>query len=148
MQKIIDSIDVVLDFLRDNHLGIHAIKHYQSAYRTICAFCKNKGLLWFSHREAMDFTNTQRIRYENRRICKDYFNHLRKSAYLLAECMQGNELKWQITYWPEKSLNKYFTHVINEWEVSLASLLAPSTIKSIVHMSVSFLFGGCRSIRL
>jgi len=58
MQKIIDSIDVVLDFLRDNYLGIHAVNHYQSAYRTICAFCKNKGLLWFSHSEAMDNQHT------------------------------------------------------------------------------------------
>ena len=140
MQKIIDSIDVVLDFLRDNYLGIHAVNHYQSAYRTIGVFCKNKGLLWFSHSEAMDFTNTQKIRYENGRICKDYFNHLRKSAYLLADCMQGNELKWQITYLPEKSLNKYFTHVINEWEVSLAPLLAPSTIKGTVSYICQFLF--------
>ena len=140
MQRIIESVDSVLSFLRSNHLGIHAIKHYESAYRTICAYCTERGLQWVYDDEAREFSNIQQERYENGLICWDYFTHLRKSANLLADCMQGKELRWQITRFPQKTLSGYFANTINEWSASLEPLLATGTINGAVSYVRQFLF--------
>jgi len=135
-----DAIKVILDFLRGKQLGTHAINSYQSSYRTICAFCEKRGLYRLSHSEAEEFADIHKNRYEKGDICKDYYQRLRKSAFLLADCMQGHGLVYGITHYPKKELGEYFAHVIKEWEAYLSPSIAKSTISGAVSYARQFLF--------
>jgi len=87
MQRIIDAVEAVLDFLRRIPLSEGTVNDYKDHFRFICAYCESKGITWFSHSEAQTFTDIQAARCEDHQINKRNFNKRRKSAFLLAECM-------------------------------------------------------------
>jgi hypothetical protein len=138
MQRIIDAVVSVMEFLISNCLGTHAMEHYRSAYRTICAFCKSSKLYDFSHREATDFSNMQKGKLESGLICKDYYKHLTKSAFLLADCMQGNDLNLETRHCPKAELGVCFADAACKFEATLSSSLAASTVKSPYRTYSSF----------
>jgi len=140
MQKITDAIEAVLDFLRGINLGVDTVNDYQTRYRAIRVYCENSGIAWFSHNEAKAFTDSQAIRCENGQIGERHFRRLRRSAFLLADCMQGKKLVWKNATFPAKTLGKHFAVVLIEYEASLSSLLAPGTVQSIMSMTRQFLF--------
>jgi hypothetical protein len=139
MQRIIEAVDIVIQFL-SNCLSNQTVKNYRSAYRHICAFCKSRELYDFSYREAEDFSNIQKDRLESGVICKIYLNLLTKSAFLLADCMQGNELKLEMRHCPKAQLGWCFADAACKFEAALSSSLAAGTVKTALSYILQFLF--------
>ena len=109
MQKINESIETVLDFLKEIPLSTYTVNDYKIRYNTVRSFCKVNSLTMFSHRDAQAFTDMQNERYTNNQIGERHFRKLRRAAFLLADCMHGTELVWKNYVFPDKLLNKFLS---------------------------------------
>jgi site-specific recombinase XerD len=139
-QKIGDSIEGVLDFLRSIPLSDNTVGDYQVRYRSILAYCDSKGIVCFSENEARMFTDCQMIRFRNGEISERHLRKLRRSAFLLAEYMEGKELVWKSAVFPDRELGKYYANVLDDYTACLSQLLASGTVRRVLSMIRKFLF--------
>ena len=140
IQKIGDSIEQVLDFLKGIPLSTATVKSYENRYQIIHTYCKKSGVAWFSRSEAQAFTDIQMTKYENGLIGQRHFRYLRKAADLLADCMQGKPLIWGNRGSAKKPACECFSNTLAEYETYLSDFLAPRTIKGVISMIRQFLF--------
>ena len=138
-QNMGDSIGIVLDFLRKIPLSGSTVNDYQIRYRSILAYCESSGIVCFSHSEAQVFTDHQTIRFRTGQISERHLRKLRRSAFLLAECMEGKELVWRNAVFRSKALGKYYANVLADYETYLRPLLAPGTVQCVLSMIRQFL---------
>jgi len=139
MQRITDSIEMVLDFLREAELSKSTVKDYQVRYRMIQAYCESKKVVCFLHSEAQTFTTLQKIRCEDGEISERHFRRLRRSAFLLADCMNGDELTLKSIVFPKLSLSEFFSETLLQYKKYLSALLAPGTIAGVMSITRQFL---------
>ena len=140
MEKINESIGTVLDFLERIPLSISTVNDYKTRYCTIRSFCKSNGITVFSYSDARIFTNMQKMRCISGQIGERHLRRLRRTAFLLEDCMQGVELTWKNYLFPDKLLNNFFANILNEYEVYLSDYLSSRTIRGTVSMIRQFLF--------
>ena len=143
-QEIIESVEIVLEFLRRIPLSARTVSSYRDRYRTILAYCENNGIAHLNHSEAQKFTEHHMARCENVQISEGYYLHLRKAAFLLADCMQGHELVWKSVTFPRKALVESYEKVLVEYRAYLSPSLAKGTIRGVsstIRKFLSFLEG-------
>jgi len=138
-EEIIEAIEAVLNFHRDISLSDGTIKGYEDSLRAIHSYCERNGIVRFSHSEALKFADIQMTRCDNGLISKRHFRKLRRSAYLLAGCMEGNQLVWERIVYSAKPESADFISVLIEYKDHLSVLIAPSTIKVVISMIKHFL---------
>ena len=144
MQKIIDSIGVVLDFLKGIPLSTATVNDYKTRYKMILTYCQENDIIRFSYDEARVFIDCQVIRYEKHQIDDRYLRRLRRSAFLLADCMEGKGLVWKNVVSTTKMLNEFYEGVLLEYKDCLSSSLSPGTIPGVlstIRQFLSFLEG-------
>ena len=139
MQKISDTIGIVLDFLKEVPLGANTVNAYKVSLKGIQSYCEKNSIIAFSHKEAQAFTEIQREKRVNGEISDRYFRRGRRSAFLLANCVQSGYFVWKSAVFPQKTLGEYYANVLIEYQVYISSIIAPSTIKVVVSMIRRFL---------
>ena len=139
MEKIIEAIDRVLEFLRKTQLETDTINCYQGYYRTIIAFCESNGIIHFGDGETALFIHYQNLRCEKGEIVRSYFNKLRKAAKLLASQMHNRELEWRRDIYHLKKLCEKFEIALAKYYEDIAKTLAASTCKSALSIARQFL---------
>ena len=139
-RKIGDAVKIVLDFLRSIPLCASTVCNYQDRYRTIITYCESNGITHLSHSEAQKFTDYQMTRYDDGHIGDRHYRQLRRAAFLLADCMQGNKLEWNSIVFPRKPVAENYEKVLAEYKSFLSTLLAHGTIRGVLTVVRQFLF--------
>ena len=140
MQKINDTIGIVLDFLKEVPLSINTVNDYKIRFQSIQFYCEKNSIIAFSHKEAQAFTEIQKGRRDNGEISDRHFRRLRRSAFLLADCVQSGDFVWKSAIFTQKTLGESYANVLIEYQVYLSSMIAQSTIGVVMSMTRKFLF--------
>ena len=139
MQEVSEAIEGVLGFLRAVPLSNETVKGYQIRYRLIQKYCRNNGIIWFSHNEAQLFTDMQMVRCKSDEISARTFRNLRRAAFLLAKSSQDEALIWGSTIYPERVLSEHYADILSKYKSYLSTVLAPSTTQVVLSKVRQFL---------
>ena len=140
MEEINKAIGNILEALRDIPLSSETVDDYRTRLNHIGNYCKSNGIILFSHSEAQVFTDSQTVRVKNGHIGDRQFRKLRRSAYLLADCMQGKDITWGSVVFAAKPLCEYYATALKDYESYLKPMLATSTIRVATSATRQFLY--------
>ena len=140
MEELNKAIGNILEVLRSVPLSDGTVNGYKEQYRYIYKYCESGNIIAFLREEAETFTDMQMSRWKEGQIGERQFRKLRRSAYLLANCMQGEKIIWKSAVFPPRSLEKHFAGTLKDFETSLLPYLASGTINVMLSAVRKFLF--------
>ena len=140
MEEFNEAISRILDFLKGIPLSTATVDRYKALLGQICKYCESNDIVLFSHSEAQSFISSQTKRCTNGQIGERQLRNLRRSATLLADCMEGKRLIWKSAVFPAKTLCEGFATTLSEYNTYLMPLLAAGTIQCVMSMTRQFLF--------
>jgi len=133
------AAEAVLGFLKGVPMSASTVKYYRSCYRTINGYCQSNNISNFTHDDAEDFRNLQMNRHEKGEIGFIYTLTLRKAAFMLADCMSGKELVWELKNYQQKRFCAEFERIIIDFEDNIAPSLSQGSVENVMIMTRQFL---------
>jgi site-specific recombinase XerD len=139
MQKILNAVDCVLDFIHEIPLSSGTIDRYKTHYRRdIIPYCETNQLEMFSDDAMNCFMEKQKSRVSDGEISHDYALQLRKAASLLANHMHNRTLVWERKLYNKAKLCEYFDKILEDYTVHLSQYLSPRTVQNCVNYARRF----------
>ena len=126
MQKIMEAVEQVLEFIREIPLSSGTINRYKIHYRSsIVPYCEVNHIDIFTDDAMRCYVVEQVSRAKDGKISHGYVLPQRKAAALLADCMQGRALVWECRDYKKAMLSAYFKKILNDYREHLCKTLAP-----------------------
>ena len=140
MQKIIEAIEFILTFLQKIPLSNSSIRQYKIHLRSsVVHYCEANCIVNFSDDEMHAYTEEQMSKANNGEFSRSTMVHRRKAAALLADYMQGRELKWEHKSFKQKKLCEYFEEILSDYCTHISKSLAHRTIRRHICIIRQFL---------
>jgi len=140
MQKIIEAVECVLEFLRSIPLSNSSIKQYRIyLLHSIIPYCAANGISVFSDDELQAYADEQMSGLKNGKFCKSTMMHRRKAAALLADCMQCRELVWGHKSFKREKLLGHFEETLADYSIHIGQFLGIRTVRRQVGIIRQFL---------
>lgn len=140
MQKILESIECVLAFLRNIPLSDSSIRQYKIYLRSsIVPYCEANYIERFCDDEMQTYVEEQMSKVKNGEFSKSTMIHRRKAAALLADCMQGSELVWEHKSFKQRKLCEYFEEILADYFTQISKFLAQRTTQRNICIIRQFL---------
>ena len=130
MQKIMDAVECVLEFLRKLHLSQGTIDRYKQDFRnSIIPYCEINGIISFTDEDMQSYAKVQMSKAKNGELRMDYAQRLRRPATLLADCMHGRELVWGQKFYKYSNLSELFEKTLADFKTQISLSFSPNSVK-------------------
>lgn len=140
MQKIMEAIENVLEFIQNIPLSNGSVRQYKIyLHSSIVPYCEVNCIENFFDDEMHAYAEEQMSKYKNGEFSKSTMMHRRKAAALLADCMQGKELVWGHKSFKQKRLCEYFEKVLVDYCTHISKNLSHRTTRNDIGIIRQFL---------
>ena len=140
MQKIMNAVECVLEFLRKLHLSQNTIDRYKRDFRnSIIPYCKVNGIESFTDEDMQSYAEVQMSKAKNGELRLGYAQLLRRPAALLADYMHGRELVWGHKLYTRSRLCAYFEKTLADFKTQISQSFSPNSVKKYTCIIRQFL---------
>jgi len=129
MQRIMDAVECVLEFLEKSNYSEDTFARYKLSYtNSIMPYCEANGIDDFTDEDARFYTAEQVTKVEKGELGISSAWKRRKAAALLADCMNGKKLVFEQKNYNQKQLTSQFKKILADFTTSTLHLYSPSSI--------------------
>lgn len=140
MQKIMDAVECVLEFLRKLNFSQNTIDRCGRDFRnSIIPYCKVNGIESFTDEDMQSYAEVQMLKANNAELHLGYAQHLRRTAALLADYMRDGELVWGYKFYKRSHLCAYFEKTLADFKTQISQSFSHNSVKKYTCIIRQFL---------